>query len=80
MWSLKSVAIDVHGCKCDEKQSGHMVCILSCMKTHRLLQKHKKDKEKNIKILSLTLLFLCLFLRLLSCSSYLTPTVLVGTV
>jgi len=45
MWRLGSVAIDVHGCKCEEKQSGHMVCILSSRKTHRLLQKHKKDKE-----------------------------------
>jgi hypothetical protein len=37
-------------------------------------------KWEIMKILSLTLLSLCLFLRLFSCSSYLTPTVLVGTV
>lgn len=60
--------------------SGHMAFTLSSMKIHKNYFKNAGHLTGKYKNSSLTLLPLCLFLRLLSCSSDLTPTVLVGTV
>jgi hypothetical protein len=42
----RSVSTGVHGCKCEEKQSGHMAFIPSSMKIHKLLQNCKTDNGK----------------------------------